>query len=294
MGGLLVARKEAPVQRWCFSMVRFARRKPLGTLGAVTLILFLLIALSAPLMVTHDPAVQDIPNRLKAPGLNFWFGTDIYGRDVFSRIVFGSRISLYVGVVAVALGAGVGTLLGVISGYFGGWFDLVVQRATDALMGFPPLVLSMAVVVGLGPSLNVVAFAIGLSLIPRVIRVSRASAFSVREEVYVLAARALGCGHRRIIFRHLLPNCLAPVFVLATGYLGTAIVAEASLSFLGLGVPPPEPTWGGMLQFGAKGYLEAAPWLTIFPGLALSLATFGFALFGDALRDVLDPRLRGV
>lgn len=277
---------------WLDGVGQFVRRKPLGAAGGLIVLAMALVAVFAPLVAPYDPIVQDIPNRLKEPGPQFWFGTDTFGRDIFSRIVFGSRTSIYVGLLSVALGAGIGVLLGVTSGYLGGWFDLLVQRVVDGLMGFPSLVLSLVMVVSLGPSLNAVAVALAVSFTPRMVRLARASALSVREEMYVTAAQAIGSRAPRIILRHLLPNCLAPVFVLATGYLGSAIVAEASLSFLGLGVPPPHPSWGGMLQFGAKGYLEAAPWLTIFPGLALSLATFGFALFGDALRDILDPRLR--
>lgn len=277
---------------WLEVIGHFIRRKPLGAVGGFIVLGMVLVAVFAPLVAPYDPIVQDIPNRLKEPGPQFWFGTDTFGRDIFSRIVFGSRISIYVGLLSVALGAGIGVVLGVTSGYLGGWFDLLIQRVVDGLMGFPSLVLSLVMVVSLGPSLNAVAVALAVSFTPRMVRLARASALSVREEMYVTAAQAIGSPAWRVIVRHLLPNCLAPVFVLATGYLGSAIVAEASLSFLGLGVPPPHPSWGGMLQFGAKGYLEAAPWLTIFPGLALSLATFGFALFGDALRDILDPRLR--
>ncbi len=271
----------------------FARRKPLGATGGLIVLAMVLMAVFAPVIAPYDPIGQDVPNRLREPGTQFLFGTDIFGRDILSRIIYGSRISLYVGLLSVALGTMAGVLLGVTSGYLGGWVDLLMQRVVDGLMGFPSLVLSLVLVLALQPSLNTVSLALALSFTPRMIRLARSSALSTREEMYVTAAQAIGCPTYRTILVHCIPNCLAPVFVLATGYLGTAIVAEASLSFLGLGVPPPQPSWGGMLQFGAKGYLESAPWLTIFPGIALSLATFGFALLGDALRDVLDPRLRG-
>lgn len=277
---------------WFTSVMDFIRRKPLGAFGATIVCLLILAAISAPLIATHDHLAQDVPNRLKEPGARFLFGTDNFGRDVFSRIVFGSRVSLYVGLLSVSIGTIIGVLLGVTSGYLGGKFDLLVQRVVDGLLGFPSLVLALLMVVVLKPSLEAVAIAIAIAFTPRMVRLSRASALSVKEEVYVLAGRAMGASTHRIVLMHVLPNSLAPVFVLATGYLGTAIVVEASLSFLGLGVPPPHPSWGGMLQFGARGYLEAAPWLTLFPGVALSLVVFSFAVFGDALRDVLDPRLR--
>ncbi len=274
------------------AIARFVRRTPLGAAGGLILVVLVLTAALAPFIAPYDPIAQDVPNRLREPGPQFLLGTDIYGRDVFSRIVYGARVSLYVGLASVLLGTAAGTILGVASGYLGGRIDLLAQRVTDTMLGFPPLVLAMVLVAAFGSSLNSVVLSIALSLVPRMVRLARSSALSVKSEPYVTAAIATGCPAPRIIGRHLLPNCLAPVFVLATGYMGTAIVVEASLSFLGLGVPPPTPSWGGMLQSGASGYLETAPWLTIFPGIALSAVTFGFALLGDALRDTLDPRLR--
>lgn len=277
---------------WGSQILHFARRKPLGALGGIILVLVPLVAVLAPVIAPYDPVALNVPNRLNPPGAEFWLGTDTLGRDSFSRILFGARVSLYVGLVSVAIGTVVGLPLGVCSGYLGGKFDLLVQRVVDAAMGFPSLVLALILVVGLGPSLHSVTIAIAINLIPRMTRVARSSTLAVKAEVYVLAAKAIGCSSLRIMAWHVAPNTLAPVFVLATGYLGTAIVAEASLSFLGLGVPPPQPTWGGMLELAAKGYLEAAPWLAIYPGLALAVVVFAFALFGDALRDALDPRLR--
>ena len=274
---------------------RFAREYPLGTAGALVLLLLVFVAVFAPVVARYDHLITDVPNRLTAPGSQFWLGSDALGRDAYSRIVFGSRVSLRVGLLSVIFGTLIGTSFGIASGYIGGWYDLVAQRLVDAFMGFPSLVLALALVVGLGASVNNVTLAIGIVLIPRMIRLSRSSALSIKEEVYVLAAQAIGASRMRIMLRHVTPNSLAPVFVLATGYLGTAIVTEASLSFLGLGVPPPNPTLGGMLREGSQGsqgYLEAAPWLTIFPGLALSAIVFSFAFLGDALRDAFDPRLR--
>jgi peptide/nickel transport system permease protein len=274
-------------------IVSFVLNKPLGAFGAAVLIVLVITAIFADFIAPYDPIQQNVPYRLRPPDESFWFGTDIYGRDVFSRIVYGARISLYVGLLSVIIGTVIGMVIGASSGFFGGSFDLWIQRVMDAIMGFPPIVLALILVVALGPSLNSVTVAIAVTYMPRVARLARSSALAIKEEAFVDAARTIGCTAHQIMLRHVMPNSLTPVFVLATGQLGNAIVAEATLSFLGLGVPPPDPSWGGMLQFGAKGYLESAPWLTIFPGLALSSVVFAFALFGDAIRDVLDPRLKG-
>jgi len=272
---------------------RFARRYPLGFLGAIVLVLMIVIAILAPVLAPHSQVDMNLPRRLEPPNRTFWFGTDSFGRDVFSRVLYGARISLYVGFLSVGIASVVGTLAGVVSGYKGGVVDLAIQRLVDTLMGFPSLVMAMVLVVALGAAVNNVALAIAIAFTPRLLRIARSSAVSVKEEDYVIAARAIGASNVRIMLRHILPNSLAPVFVLATGYLGTAIVAEASLSFLGLGVPPPNPAWGSMLQEGTQGYMETAPWLAIFPGIALSMVVFSFSFLGDALRDALDPRLRG-
>ena len=289
--GLLLARGHR--HRWLYAIWKFTNRKPLGALGAGVLLALVLAAIFAPFLARYDAYAHDVPQRLIAPGADYWFGTDIFGRDIYSRVIFGARISLYVGLLSVTLGTLVGTALGVVSGYNGGWFDLLTQRVVDTLMGFPSLILALVLVVALEPSLNSVVFAIAIGLTPRVTRLARGSSLATKGEAYILAAQAIGGNSLRVMLRHIVPNSLAPVFVLSTGYLGTAIIVEASLSFLGLGVPPPFPSWGNMLQFGARGFAEAAPWMAIFPGLALTTVTFGFALFGDALRDVLDPRLRG-
>jgi peptide/nickel transport system permease protein len=265
----------------------------LGAFGGVVILLLVVVAVAAPLLAPYDPFEHNPPERMQGPSLQHLVGTDVFGRDQLSRIMYGSRVSLYVGLMSVILGTSIGLLVGVTSAYLGGKFDLLVQRVVDTMMGFPGLVLVLIMVVALGPSLNNVTLAIAVNYVDKVVRLSRSSALAVKEEGYVLAARAFGASTMRIIARHITPNSLAPIFVLATGQLGSAIVTEAGLSFLGLGVPPPHPSWGNMLQGAAKEHLEIAGWLAIYPGIALASVTFAFAVFGDALRDVLDPRLRG-
>lgn len=274
------------------NLKRFARRKPMGAISAFILILLALTAIFAPVLATHDPILQDGPGRLQAPSAEHWMGTDNLGRDVFSRVIFGARISLEVGFFAIGLGTVFGVSIGVVSGYLGGKLDLITQRFVDVLMGFPFIILAMLLVVALGASLLNVGIALSVAIVPRVIRLSRSSTLTVKEEMYVLAAFTVGVSLPRMVFIHILPNTLGPVFVLATGALGGVIVAEAGLAFLGLGIPPPTPSWGGMLNVGARGYMEAAPWMVLFPGIALSIVVFTFSLLGDALRDILDPRLR--
>ena len=275
------------------NLKRFARRKPAGAVSAVVLILLALTALFAPMIATHDPIRDQVAaERLEAPSSSHLMGTDNLGRDVFSRVVYGARISLQVGFLAIGLGTTAGLIIGVLSGYLGGKLDLVVQRLVDVLMGFPFIILAMLLVVALGASLLNVGIALSVAIVPRMVRLSRSSTLSVKEEMYVLAAMTVGVNLPRMVLVHILPNTLGPVFVLATGALGGVIVAEAGLAFLGLGIPPPSPSWGGMLNVGARGYMEAAPWMVLFPGIALSVGVFTFALLGDALRDVLDPRLR--
>ena len=286
---------EAPPPRhgpW-HALWRFARRKPMGVVGAVIVCLLVVVAVFADQIAQHNPDRVRAVQRFLAPGSAFWFGTDDFGRDVFSRVVHGARISLRLGIFAVALGTSLGATVGMISGYLGGRIDLVIQRGMDALMAFPTLVLALAVVTALGASLHNVIVAVAITLIPASNRVVRSVALSVRETTYVDAARALGGSQRRVVFVHVLPNCFAPYVVIATANLGTAILAEASLSFLGLGVPPPTPAWGSMLSGASQNYLFRAPWMAIYPGAAISLAVFGFNMLGDAIRDVLDPRLRG-
>jgi len=220
-------------------------------------------------------------------------GGDQVGRDVFSRLVYGARVSLYAGLLSAFIGATTGMVVGVTSAHFGGKTDLIIQRIVDAMMAFPALILAIAIMAALGASLNNVVIALSIAFMPSTARVLRSQALAVKEMDYILAARAVGAGHGRIIFRHMIPNCFALYIVLVTVFLGTAIVAEATLSFLGIGVPPDVPSWGGMLNGAAQRYVHLAPWLGVFPGLAIAIVVFAWNLLGDALRDVLDPRLRG-
>jgi peptide/nickel transport system permease protein len=272
--------------------LRFARRNPMGALGAAIVVIFIVIAVLAPVLAPHDPYVMDSSVILAAPGADHWMGTDEFGRDVMSRIIWGSRISLYVGLIAVGLGTTTGAIIGMVSAYFGGKFDYAVQRVMDMLMAFPMLVLALAMVAALGSSIQNVILALAVVITPNAARVIRSSVLSIKEKPFIEAARNLGYSHPRILFVHILPNCLAPYIILATAGLGGAILSEASLSFLGLGTVPPEPSWGAMLSGKTQRYMTEAPWLAIFPGLAISLVVFGFNFLGDALRDILDPRLR--
>ncbi len=272
---------------------RFLRIKPLGAAGALILLCTVAVALFAGMIATHDPLMIDGSATFVAPGAKYYFGTDDLGRDVFSRVIYGARISLYVGIISVSIGTVTGALIGLLTGFAGGKVDLVVQRFVDVLMAFPGLVLALAIVAMLGQSLTNVIIAISIGLLPGPARVIRSAALSVKQNMYIEAARGIGCSNARILFRHIMPNCIAPFIILATAALAHAILVEASLSFLGVGTPPPTPSWGGMLSGSARKFAEKAPWLGIFPGVAISLAVFGFNLLGDALRDVLDPRLRG-
>lgn len=275
------------------SLVRFCRRKPLGAIGGLLICLMVLLALGAQIVAPYDPIAMNYATPLTAPGGTYPFGTDNFGRDVLSRVIFGARISLYVAFLSIGLGTSAGAILGVLSGYIGGRFDMIVQRSlVDVIMAFPTLVLALGMVSVLGPSVGNVVLAIGAVQMPRSARIVRSAAISVREREYIEAARAVGAGPLRVVFLHVVPNCVAPYIVYATGALGAAVIVEASLSFLGVGTPPPTPSWGGMLAGAGREYMEVAPWMAIFPGVALSLAVFGFNLFGDSLRDVLDPRLR--
>lgn len=270
----------------------FIRRKPLGAIGAFLVVLVICTALFAPLISPYDPLLIFRDKQFMPPGEQFLLGTDNVGRDLLSRLIWGSQVSLYVGVLSVAVGSTIGAVLGLTSAYFGGSFDTVVQRIIDSIMAFPALVLAIAIVAMMGASTNNVVAALSVVLIPQGTRVIRSAALTAKENQYIDAARAIGCSDSRIIFRHLMPQCMAPFIVLSTASIGWAIVIEASLNFLGVGTPPPTPTWGGMLSGAARRYAESAPWMAIFPGIAISLAVFGFNMLGDALRDVLDPRLR--
>lgn len=273
-------------------ILRFIRRYPLGAVGGALILAMAVIAVFAPQIATASPFQLSSRERLKAPSSAHYFGTDELGRDVFSRVVYGARISLQVGFIAVGVGVVFGALVGLIGAYFGGVVDFWLQRLMDALFAFPTIILALTIVAVLGPSTTNVIVAVGIVSIPRISRVARSSALSIMAQPYIEAARSMGAGHARIVVRYILPNTLAPMIVMATAGFGGAILSEAALSFLGVGTPPPNPSWGIMLSGAAQQFIRVAPWMAIFPGIAISLAVFGFNLFGDALRDVLDPRLR--
>ncbi len=275
------------------TLARFCRKKPLGAAGGAIMLVIFLTALFADQLQTHDPIATDSVNTLAPPGREHLLGSDHLGRDIYSRIVHGARVSLIVGLASTLLGSILGGVIGLLSGYAGGKTDLITQRVMDILQGLPLLVLALVMAAALGPSVQNVVIAISIPIIPRAARVIRSSVLSIREMQYVEAARAIGLRHLRIAFRHILPNTIGPFIVLCTAQLGSAILVEAALSFLGLGVPEPYPSWGRMLSVSAAEYAQKAPWLVMFPGLAISLAVFGSNLLGDALRDTLDPRLRG-
>ena len=270
----------------------FARRRPLGAIGAAIVLLMLLVAVIAPWIAPYDPVAVDFGAMLSPPGAKHWLGTDSFGRDVLSRLIYGSRTALFVGFGSALFGATAGAVLGVGSAYFGGKIDLYLQRLMDIFLSFPLIILALAIVAILGNTLPNLILAITIPMVPRCALVIRSSALAIREMPYVDAARASGFKHGRIIFRHMLPNVMAPYLIMMTAFLGQAILLEASLSFLGLGVQEPTPAWGLMLRGAAVEFAEAAPWMAIFPGIAISLAVFAFNLFGDSLRDALDPKLR--
>jgi len=277
--------------RWGAALF-LVRRYPLGAIGAAIMTVFVFAALFAGLITLQQPLTTNASLSLAPPSAAHWLGTDNFGRDVYSRIVYGARISLAVGIGATGLGCLFGVALGLLSGYLSGWVDLLVQRLIDILQALPLLVLALVMAAALGPSLQNTIAAIAIPLIPYVARVIRANTLALRELPFVEAARAIGMSDLRIAIRHILPNTLAPLIVLATAQLGAAVLTEASLSFLGLGIPEPYPSWGRMLSESAAEYVRTAPWLVIFPGVAISLVVFGTNLLGDAVRDLLDPRQR--
>jgi peptide/nickel transport system permease protein len=285
-------RAGANVDGWWSRIVYFARRYPLGAVGALIVMLFVLTAIFADFLTVYDPTKTSPRTSLAPPGTEHMLGADFMGRDLWSRIVYGARISLAVAIGATLLGSGIGVIVGLLSGYFGGWFDLITQRLIDMMQSLPLLVMALMMAASLGPSLTNTIIAIAIPLVPNVARVIRSNTLSLREMPFVESAKSIGMSETRIAFRHILPNTLAPLIVLATAQFGSAILVEASLSFLGLGVPEPHPSWGRMLSESAAEYARTAPWLVIFPGIAISLAVFGTNLLGDAIRDILDPRLR--
>jgi len=274
------------------AVAHFARRYPLGAFGGVLVFIFVFVAVFADVISPHDPLQTNAATSLLAPSPDYVMGADMMGRDVMSRIIHGARISLAVGVASTLLGGIIGVIIGLMSGYLLGWFDLLMQRIIDIMQALPLLVLALVMAASLGPSLENTIIAISIPLVPNIARVVRSSTLSLREMPFVEAARAAGMSELRVAVRHVLPNTLAPLIVLGTAQLGSAILVEASLSFLGLGVPEPHPSWGRMLSESAAEYVRVAPWLVIFPGLAISAAVFGTNLLGDALRDILDPRQR--
>ena len=287
----------ALLKRQYVTLRRFAVAKPMGAAGGVVVVLVVLAAIFAPVVSPYDPYASNLdenglPVRLVGPSGSFLLGTDAIGRDVLSRIIYGARISLVVGLGAVSLGTLFGALIGLVSGYFVGKVDQVLQRVVDTLMAIPAIVLALAVITMLQPGLFNIILVIAIVIAPGTSRVVRGTVLAIKENVYIEAARSIGAGGGRIVFRHILPNVVAPIIVIASIWVGNAIVIEAALSYLGLGTPPPTPTWGGMLALEGRRHLENAPWLALAPGAAISIAVLAVNMLGDALRDVLDPRLR--
>jgi ABC-type dipeptide/oligopeptide/nickel transport system permease subunit len=271
---------------------RFRKHKP-AMLGLIILVTYTLLAIFAPWVTPHDPVRQELIQSLQTPSAEFWLGTDHLGRDVLTRILYGTRISLFIGLAAVAVGMAIGVPLGVISGYYGRGPDMIIQRIADIMFSFPSILLALALVAVLGVGLNNVVIAVGIAIIPIFIRLVRGQVLAVREEAYVDAARAIGASDLRILTRHVLANSWAPIIVQATISIGITILVAAGLGFLGLGVPSPTPEWGAMLGEG-RNYIYSHPHMSTFPGLAIFLAVIAFNLMGDGLRDALDPRLRAL
>jgi peptide/nickel transport system permease protein len=289
---LLTPEESSRLRRWQAAALEFTVTKPLGAAGAALVLVMIFAAVFADVISPYNPLATDYGAMLAAPSAQHWLGTDEFGRDLLTRIIYGARTALLVGFSAAFIGSTLGLVIGVASAYFGGWIDLLIQRIVDVFISFPLIILALAVVAALGTGIDRVILAILIPMVPRAARICRSAALSIRELPYVDAARAAGFKNQRIILRHMVPNVVAPYLIVLTAFLGQAILLEASLSFLGLGVQEPIPAWGLMLHGGASQYAESAPWLAIYPGIAITLAVFGFNLFGDSLRDALDPRLR--
>jgi peptide/nickel transport system permease protein len=270
----------------------FLQRQPVGAIGMVLVLIFGLAGVFADWIAPYSPTANDFAAMTESPSLAHWLGTDQLGRDLLSRILFGARTAYIVGLTSALVGGLSGLVIGVASAYFGGKFDLWLQRVLDIVMSFPLIIMALAIVSIFGTGVQNVIIAITIPGIPRCARVVRSSALAIREVPYIDAARALGFSHTRIILSHMIPNVMGPFLVIITAWVGQAILAEAALSYLGLGVQEPVPAWGLMLQGGAEEYATTAPWIAIFPGLAIMLTVFGINLFGDSLRDVLDPKMR--
>ena len=273
--------------------IRLVKEKPLGTIGGIIVLLLLAAGIFADFIATHDPYTTVLGDRLMGPSLQHFLGTDNLGRDLFSRIIFGARISMIVGLGGSALYALVAILIGTPAGYIGGWFDIAVQRFVDAKMCFPVLILYLSILTLTGPGLLQIVLILGIGSGINGSRVVRSAVIGIKSNIYMEAARAIGASGIRMVFRHILPNIMAPLIVITTVRVGSNIIIEATLSFLGFGVPPPAPAWGGMLSGPGRQYMQLAPWMALYPGLALALAVYGMNMLGDAMRDLLDPRLRG-
>ncbi len=289
----LAPRREAAHATGLSWLARFLKRKPLGAIGGVIVVALIVVAIVAPWVSPYEYDVGNASVRLQGPSIAHPFGTDANGRDMLSRIIWGARISVTVGFGAVAISTLIAISIGVTSGYFGGVVDLTIQRLVDIWLSFPALVLLVSLVAIVQPGLWSVTATLGILLAPGTSRVVRGAVIAIRHLPYIESASCIGAGHGRVILRYVLPNVFAPIIVLATVQLGTAILAESTLSFLGYGVPPPHPAWGGMLSGTGRAFMLQSPWLSLWPGLAISLVVFGFNMLGDTLRDELDPRLRG-
>jgi peptide/nickel transport system permease protein len=268
-------------------------KKPLGAVGAAVVLALFVLAVFADVLAPSPYNATALREAFQRPGPSHWFGTDQLGRDVLSRIIYGARVSMYAGFAATLIAVCLASLIGIPSGYFGRGIDLLLQRVVDAWMAFPGLVTIIVILALLGPGLGHLILALGISLSFPLSRTIRAATQVIREQAFIEASLAAGASHVRILRRHVLPNVLAPIIIVASNAIGVVILAEAAVSFLGYGVPPPQPSWGGMLSATGRSHMVRAPWLSIFPGLTLGLAVFGFNVLGDALRDLLDPRLRG-
>ncbi|WP_404454256.1 nickel transporter permease [Oceanobacillus kapialis] len=279
-----------PIPLWLDTGLRVVKSKT-ALIGVIIIALLVLTAIFAPVIATHNPTDQDIVNRYQAPSSEHLLGTDELGRDIFSRIVHGTRISIQIGVIAVGISLIIGVFLGGVAGYFGRWIDQIVMRFIDIMMAFPSILMAIALVAVLGPSLQNAMIAVGIVGIPQFARIVRSAVLSIKENEYIEAAKSIGAKHGRILIQHVLPNCVAPIIVQTTLGIGTAILDAAGLSFLGLGAQPPTPEWGAMLSDG-RAAIQNAPWVVAFPGLAIFFVVLGFNLFGDGLRDALDPRLK--
>jgi len=286
---LAQAGKQQHVRSQWHMMWRRLLQNRLAVAGGIIVLVLILISLAAPLIAPKDPIEMELSDKLLPPSREHWFGTDEFGRDVLSRVIWGGRVSLRVGVLAVSIGMIAGSIIGLFAGYFGRWFDMISQRVIDVMLAFPDLILALAIVAVLGPSLSNVMIAIGIGSIPVYARVMRGQVLGLREKEYVEAARAAGAGHLRLIFRHILPNALSAIVVIATLGIASAILAGAGLSFIGMGAQPPTPEWGAMLANG-RSFLRHEWWIATFPGIFIATIVLGFNLFGDGLRDALDPR----